>query len=134
MLRRKIAAGNAILVCVTITTAPTSTPPPFPRPHRQNTANKSQAHTRPPPLQVRNTRLNLSKRRQGPAVDAQGVATLQLALSSLMQEMTNAKGDTLLFDSANLDKSTPDLKDQMSRYVGKPLAVLRVDGYGRVVE
>jgi hypothetical protein len=40
----------------------------------------------------------------------------------------------MLFDSADPEKSFPELREQMQRYVGQPLAVLRVDVYGRVVE
>src|SRR5207237_6206418 len=76
----------------------------------------------------------LTARWEVTAVDSQGIATLQLSLPALRQELTTAKGDTLLFDSANPDKSHPQLKEQMSKYVGQTLAVLRVDPYGRVVE
>jgi hypothetical protein len=80
------------------------------------------------------TQLNLVKRWQVMSVDAAGVATLQLSLNSLRLETTVPGGDPLLFDSANLDKSTPEMKDQMSKYTNAPLALLRVDGYGQVVE
>jgi hypothetical protein len=80
------------------------------------------------------TRLNLTKRWQVTAVDKAGVATLQLSLLALRHEITTPDGETLLYDSANLDKSTPQLREQLGRFVGAPLAVLRVDGFGRVVE
>jgi hypothetical protein len=80
------------------------------------------------------TQLNLVKRWQVLAVDNAGVATLQLSLASLRQEMTIPGGDPLLFDSDKPDKSTPQLREQMAKYVNTPLAVLRVDGLGRVVE
>jgi hypothetical protein len=79
------------------------------------------------------TRLNLSKRWQVLGVDA-GVATLQLSLTAMRMETTTPSGQTLLFDSSAPDQSTPALKDQLGKYVGPPLAVLRVDGYGRVLE
>jgi hypothetical protein len=79
-------------------------------------------------------KLNHTKRWQVLAVDADGVATLQHSLVALRQETTTADGKTLLFDSANPDKSTPELKEAMSKFVGPTLAVLRVDGLGRVVE
>src|SRR5262249_19782329 len=78
--------------------------------------------------------LNLTKRWQVTAVDAQGVATLQISLTTLPMETTLPGGDMLLFDSADLDKSDPQLKEQMGKYVNQPLAVLRMDGYGQVVE
>src|SRR5262249_35378666 len=80
------------------------------------------------------TKLNLVKRWQVLQVDAAGVATLQLSLDALRLETTTPEGETLLFDSANLDKSSPQLREQMGRYVGQPLAVLRIDGRGQVVE
>src|SRR5204863_8536740 len=39
----------------------------------------------------------------------------------------------LLFDSADLANSTPELR-QLSKHLGKTLAVLRMDGYGRILE
>lgn len=80
------------------------------------------------------TKLNLVKRWQVVSVDAAGAATLQLSLASLRLETTTAAGDTLLFDSANPDKSTADLREQMTGYIGKALALLRVDSQGRVLE
>jgi hypothetical protein len=76
---------------------------------------------------------NLVKRWQVLAVDPQGVATLQMSLTSLRHEQTRA-GATLLFDSENPDKSTPELRQQLQKYVGQPLAVLRVNASGQVVE
>ncbi len=66
-------------------------------------------------------------------VDAAGTALLQMALTALRFEMVTPRG-TLLFDSAELSKSDPQLREQMGRYVGPPLAVLRVDAVGRVLE
>jgi hypothetical protein len=79
-------------------------------------------------------KLNNTKRWQVLAVDANGVATIQHSLVALRQEMIGADGKSLLFDSANPDKSTPEMKDALSKFVGPPLAVLRVDGLGRVLE
>ncbi len=80
------------------------------------------------------TRLNLLKRWQVVSVDAAGVATLQLSLASLRLETTTPGGDKLLFDSIEPEKGTPELRQQLSAFVGKPLALLRVDGQGRVIE
>lgn len=66
-------------------------------------------------------------------VDDAGTATVQMSLKSLRFEMTTPRGD-LVFDSAEPSKSDPQLREQMARYVGQPLAVVRVDRYGRVVE
>jgi hypothetical protein len=80
------------------------------------------------------SKLNLLKRWQVADVDAAGTATLQLSLAALRMETTTPGGETLLFDSANLDKSSPALREQMQRYVGQPLAVLRVDARGQVLD
>ena len=66
-------------------------------------------------------------------VDASGVATLQMSLKSLRFELDSPRAK-LAFDSAEPGKSDPQLREQMGRYVGQPLAVLRIDPYGRVVE
>ena len=68
------------------------------------------------------------------AVDTAGVATLEMSLSSMYQERTTPSGDTLLFDSTNLEKSTPALKDVMKKFVNTPLGVIRIDSTGKVVE
>jgi hypothetical protein len=80
------------------------------------------------------SKLNLTKRWQVLDVDAAGVATLQLSLAVLRLQTTPPGGEALVFDSANLDKSSAELREQMRRYVGQPLAVLRIDGRGQVLE
>jgi hypothetical protein len=79
-------------------------------------------------------KLQESKRWHVLAVDAAGVATLQLSLTALRVETTTPRGDVLLFDSTQPDKSDPQLREQLGRYVGQPLVVLRVDGLGKVIE
>jgi hypothetical protein len=80
------------------------------------------------------SKLNLTKRWQVIDVDAAGVATLQLSLTALRMQATPPGGESLQFDSANPDKSSPELREQMQRYVGPPLALLRLDARGQVVE
>jgi len=67
-------------------------------------------------------------------VDQSGTATMQLSMLSLQMEQNTPAGETLTFDSTAPDKSTSQLREQLARYVGTPLAVLRVDATGRVVE
>ena len=67
-------------------------------------------------------------------IDAKGVATLSLTLVSMRNEQKRANGETLLFDSQNLEKSTPELREQMVKYIGQTVAVVRLDGYGRMIE
>src|SRR6266542_4046355 len=80
------------------------------------------------------TKTNLLKRWRVLSVDAAGVATLQHSLAALRIETTTPSGETLLFDSASPDKSSPSLREQLAKYVGVPLSTLRVDTWGRVVE
>ncbi|HJT77164.1 MAG TPA: hypothetical protein VJ739_08180 [Gemmataceae bacterium] len=79
-------------------------------------------------------RLGLTKRWQVLAVDPAGVATLQLSLTALRRETTTPGGEVLFFDSANPDKSEPQVRQQMAQYLNQPIASLRVDDHGRVVE
>jgi hypothetical protein len=76
--------------------------------------------------------LSVTKRWQVTSVDAGGVATVQLSLLRLRNEITRPDGDVMVFDSA--DPKTAETKDQFARYVGPVLAELRVDPYGRVAE
>jgi hypothetical protein len=78
--------------------------------------------------------LNVTKRWRVVDVDPQGNATLEMSLAAMRNEQTRPSGDVLLFDSANPDKGTPELKSQMSKYVGTTLAVVRISPQGRVLE
>jgi hypothetical protein len=66
-------------------------------------------------------------------VDAKGVATLTMTLVSMRNEQKRANGETLLFDSENPDKSTPDLYKQMIKYIGATVAEVQMDRHGRVL-
>jgi len=79
------------------------------------------------------SKLTLVKQWRVTDVDANGVATLNLSLAALRHEQIRPNGEKLLFDSADLEKSTPELK-QLSQHIGKTLAILRMDSYGRIVE
>ncbi len=68
------------------------------------------------------------------AVDQAGVATVQLSMSSLQMEQTTPAGETLTYDSTAPDKCTPQLREQLAKYVGNRLALLRVDTTGKVLE
>ncbi|HYV36475.1 MAG TPA: hypothetical protein VE988_12260 [Gemmataceae bacterium] len=80
------------------------------------------------------SKIDLMKRWEVVAVDAQGIATLNMSITQMRNEQTRPSGDVMLFDSQAPDKSTPELREQMSKFIGKTLAVLRVDGQGKVVE
>ena len=80
------------------------------------------------------TAMSLVKRWRVLAVDAAGVATVQHSLDWLRIETATPSGEKLLFDSRTPDKSDPQMREQLGKYVGVPLATLRVDAVGRVVE
>ena len=80
------------------------------------------------------TKLDLVKRWQVTTVDAAGVATLQMTLASLRMENTPPSGEAMVFDSANPAKSNEQLREEMAKYVGPPLAVIRIDARGQLVE
>lgn len=80
------------------------------------------------------SRLDLVKRWTVTEVDDKGVATLELSLVSMRNEQKRPGGDALLFDSENPAKSNPELKEAMSKFIGKTLAVLRVNPAGQVIE
>jgi hypothetical protein len=81
-----------------------------------------------------NSTLHLVKRWQVTDVDSKGIATLSMSLIAMRNEQKRTNGETLFYDSQNEDKSTPGLRDQMRKYIGTTLAVLRVDRFGRVIE
>jgi hypothetical protein len=76
----------------------------------------------------------LLKRWEVMGVDAGGVATVKLSVTAMFVKQNRPNGEVVVFDSSNPDKSTPELRTQMSKFVGQTLAVLRVDGFGKVVE
>src|SRR5262249_11209660 len=82
----------------------------------------------------RKTHLSLVKSWQVVGVDRDGVATVRLWLRSLVWETTKPGGDVLRYDSTNPDKSTPEMRDSFGKYFKEPLAVLRIDPLGRVVQ
>ena len=80
------------------------------------------------------TRVLSLKRWQVMGVDAVGVATLQMSLQALFFETTPLSGAPLVFDSAHLDQSTPELRKQYENMIGQPLVTVRIDGQGKVIE
>jgi hypothetical protein len=138
MIRKGMAAGIALLTAAALASAQTAPGRLHWQPGQvltyrveqttvaSDVVGDSKAETK--------TRLNLIKRWQVISVDAAGAAVLQLSLAMLRLETNTPGGDSLLFDSASPDKNTPELKTQLSGYIGKALALLRVDNQGRVLE
>ncbi len=79
------------------------------------------------------SRLNLVKRWEVQEVD-KGAATVRLSVTAMRHEQQRPNGEVLRFDSTNPDKNTPELREQMGKYIGQTLAILRVDGQGKVLE
>ncbi len=80
------------------------------------------------------TKLNLLKRWDVLEVDAAGAATLRLSVLAMRLENTTPGGTSLVFDSREPEKSDPQMREQLGKYIGQSLAVLRVDRQGSVVE
>jgi hypothetical protein len=80
------------------------------------------------------SRLDLTKRYRVVDVDNNGTATLEYSVTAMRNEQTRPNGEVLLYDSADLAKSTPGLREQLGKFVGTTLAVVRVDPTGAVVE
>ena len=83
---------------------------------------------------VTTSKLNNSKRWQVLEVDAAGMATLQLSLTALRIQNTTPTGEVMLFDSANLEGSNPQMREQLTKYVDEPLVTLKVNSRGKVIE
>ena len=77
--------------------------------------------------------LDVVKRWKLVDVDAAGTATMELSIVRMRNEQKRPIGGDLLFDSENLEKSTPELKG-MAKFLGTTIATIRIDRQGRVVE
>lgn len=80
------------------------------------------------------SRLKLVKRWEIDSVDDQGTATMRLKVIAMRNEQSRPNAEPLVFDSEHPDKSTKELHAQMSKFIGKVLAVIRVDAQGNVVK
>jgi hypothetical protein len=80
------------------------------------------------------TRMQVTRRWQVLGVEPSGVATLQMSVVALAYEISRPGGNVLRFDSADLDRSSPELVKQLRPYLGEPIVVLRIDAQGKVLE
>jgi len=80
------------------------------------------------------SKVELIKRWQVVAVDSQGIATVQMSIAAMRNEQTRPNGEVQIFDSRTPEKSAPEMREQLSKFIGQTLAVLRVDSLGRVIE
>jgi hypothetical protein len=79
------------------------------------------------------SQLELRKRYRVTDVDGQRIATVEYSVTAMRNEQRHPNGDVLLFDSADPTRNTPGLREQLGKYVGVTLAVLRIDATGNVV-
>lgn len=80
------------------------------------------------------TSLDLVKRWRVVNVDAAGVATLEMTLVKLRMETKPPSGDPLLFDSEKPKEGTEQLREELSKYIGPPLTVVRINSKGKLIE
>lgn len=78
------------------------------------------------------SKLAITKQWRVLEVDAQGTATIEQSLTSMRNEQSRP-GSNLVFDSSDPEKSTPELKGMM-KFINVPVATIRVDRIGRVIE
>src|SRR5437588_12723046 len=57
-----------------------------------------------------------------------------MTLASRRMETKTPNGETLLFDSAKPAESTEALRDDMTKYIGPPLTIVRMDARGQLVQ
>jgi Family of unknown function (DUF6263) len=80
------------------------------------------------------SRMEHTKRWQVLDVDQAGVATLQLSIVQMKWRQQLPNGESMEFDTGKPDQGSKGLREKMAAYIGKPLAVIRLDQTGRVVE
>ncbi|MCS6977794.1 MAG: hypothetical protein NZM31_12420 [Gemmatales bacterium] len=67
-------------------------------------------------------------------VEPDGTAVVQLSVSRLKVQHRLPSGEVWEYDSAAPEASAAALREKLAPFVGKPLAVFRIDPWGRVVE
>lgn len=84
------------------------------------------------------TRMSLTKRWEVKAIDPAGIATLELSIAAMKQELTRPgaidKDGKPTVIKTLLDSATPEGKQQMEAYLNKPVMTVKLDTLGRVVE
>lgn len=76
--------------------------------------------------------LELTKKWTVDDVSKDGIATITLVVEAIKMQNTNPKGEVMAFDSANPKESTPQLKEQLEKYIGTKIATITMDTQGRV--
>ena len=65
-------------------------------------------------------------------IDSLGVATIELSIQELALEQTDPMGETVQFNSTDLEGSNPQLVDQLKVIVGRPIIQIQIDTTGAI--
>jgi hypothetical protein len=87
--------------------------------------------TEKPVDQEQTTRHTAVRRWKVTDVDAKGVATLEMTIVAMKWEQTLPNGERDVFDSAKPDDLN---KNEMAKFIGPVVAVIRIDNTGKVIE
>lgn len=84
------------------------------------------------------TKLTVTRRWDVKTVDPTGVVTVELTVTAMRQQITRPgppdKDGKPTIDSEVLDSATPEGREQMAAFLGKPIATVVVDPQGRVLD
>jgi hypothetical protein len=85
--------------------------------------------TQKPVATTSQTTLALTRRWAVKVVDPNGIATLEMSITSLKNEIRQPDGNTVVRDSANAEHAK-----EMAEYLNRPIVVVRMDPQGRLAE
>ena len=85
--------------------------------------------TEKPVVSEARTSLTLTRKWRVRAVDDKGIATLEMSITAMKNEMRKSDNETLVRDSAK-----PEDAKEMAAFLNVPIVVVRVDSQGRIVE
>ena len=85
--------------------------------------------TEKPVVSEARTSLTLTRKWRVRAVDDKGIATLEMSITAMKNEMRKSDNETLVRDSAK-----PEDAKEMAAFLNVPIVVVRVDPQGRIVE
>jgi hypothetical protein len=93
-----------------------------------------QTHTLNDTTSVARSVVKVTRQWKVVAVDAAGTATLAMSITSMIQERTTTSGGEWKFDSADPKSGTPEMRESLLKHLNTPLATVKVDAYGRVLD
>ncbi len=84
------------------------------------------------------TRLNLTRRWDVTAVDAAGVASLDMVITAMKQSINRPgprdRDGKPTVDRVVMDSATPEGKEQMAAFLGRPVVTVRLDPAGNLID